>query len=204
MGILSGKTIIFLGSSVTYGAAAEGESFVDLLEKYDGIKAVKEAVSGTTLADGEESYITRMKRIGTAVRADCFVCQLSTNDASQKKPVGRISESHRMEDFDTATVIGAIEYIIAYARKVWKCPVAFYTGTYYESSIYEELVIQLAKLRQKWGIGVLDLWNDPEMNRVTAEDYKRYMEDPIHPTAAGYREWWLPRFEQYLEQFLKK
>lgn len=48
---LKGKKIIFLGSSVTYGSQSKGESFVDFLKKADGIEAVKEAVSGTTLAD---------------------------------------------------------------------------------------------------------------------------------------------------------
>ena len=52
---LKGKTIIFLGSSVTYGYASKGESFVDFLEKQDGITAVKEAKSGTTLVDDKSS-----------------------------------------------------------------------------------------------------------------------------------------------------
>ena len=38
---LSGKTILFLGSSVTYGSAAEGQSFVELFETLDGVNAVK-------------------------------------------------------------------------------------------------------------------------------------------------------------------
>ena len=48
---LRGKTIIFLGRSVTYGSASGGESFADYMAKRDGIVAVKEAVSGTTLVD---------------------------------------------------------------------------------------------------------------------------------------------------------
>ncbi len=34
---LAGKTVVFLGSSVTYGAAAEGQSFVELFEALDGV-----------------------------------------------------------------------------------------------------------------------------------------------------------------------
>ena len=44
---ITNKTIIFLGSSVTYGYGSMGVSFADYLEKTDGIHAVKEAVSGT-------------------------------------------------------------------------------------------------------------------------------------------------------------
>lgn len=60
--ILKGKTILFLGSSVTYGAAAGGVSFVELMAEQCGINYIKKAVSGTTLADiDNSSYVTRLK-----------------------------------------------------------------------------------------------------------------------------------------------
>ena len=75
------KTIIFLGTSVAYGYGSMGVSFADYLEKTDGIHAIKEAVSGTTLVDiKDNSYVSRMKTIDKEIKADAFVCQLSTND----------------------------------------------------------------------------------------------------------------------------
>lgn len=199
---LTGKTIIFLGSSVTYGSAAGGESFVDYLTKRDGIIPVEEAVSGTTLVDetvwGKKSYIERMKTIDPNIHADAFVCQLSTNDATMKKPLGAVSNSFDIQDFDTQTVAGAIEYVIAYARETWDCPVIFYTGTQYDNAHYAQMVDLLLEIQEKWGIGVIDLWNDAEMNAVSAEDYKFYMVNGIHPSRAGYRDWWTPKFEAYL------
>lgn len=198
--LLAGKTIIFLGSSVTYGSAAKGESFVDYMVKRDGINAIKEAVSGTTLVDdGEKSYISRMKTINTAIQADAFICQLSTNDASQEKEMGKVSDSFELEGFDTQTVAGAIEYVICYARQTWNCPVIFYTGTRYDSERYAQMVELLFKIQAKWGIGVIDLWDDAEMNAVSEADYKLYMVNGIHPSRAGYRDWWMPKFEAYLE-----
>lgn len=47
--------------------------------------------------------------------ADLFICQLSTNDATGRKPLGKIADSRDMNFFDTKTVAGAIEFIIAYA-----------------------------------------------------------------------------------------
>ncbi len=196
---IKGKTVIFLGSSVTYGSAAKGESFADFLEKRDGIIAVKEAVSGTTLVDsGEKSYVSRIKTIDSEIKANAFVCQLSTNDAAKKKPLGEISDSFSISDFDTETVAGAIEYIIAYARETWDCPVIFYTGTKYNSSRYGKMVDLLLQIQKKWNIGVIDLWNDDDMNSVSKEKYRVYMANGIHPTRAGYRDWWLPKFESYL------
>lgn len=197
--VLKGKTIIFLGSSVTYGSASEGESMADYLAKIDGITAVKEAVSGTTLVDeSENSYVSRMKTIYKSIKADAFICQLSTNDATKKKPVGKVSDSFDIDSFDTKTVAGAIEYIIAYAKETWNCPVIFYTGTRYNSEQYQKLVDLLIEIQNKWQIGIIDLWNNEEMNSVSKEDYKLYMANGIHPTRAGYRDWWTPQFEEYL------
>lgn len=203
--MLKGKTVIFLGSSVTYGSASGGNSFVEFLEKCDGIVPVKEAVSGTTLIDnGEKSYVARMKTLPKDIRADAFVCQLSTNDASQKLPLGVVSHGKELGDFDTSTVAGAIEYIIVYARETWNCPVIFYTGTKYDSPEYAAMVKRLGELREKWDIEIIDLWNDGEMNSVSPEDYELYMANPIHPTLAGYGKWWLPKFEEKLEEVLNE
>ncbi len=102
------------------------------------------------------------------------------------------------------TVAGAIEYIIRYARQTWDCPVVVYTGTKYDSETYGDMVNLLLEIQQKWDIGVLDLWNDADMNAVSAEDYALYMANGIHPTRAGYLLWWTPKFEAYLEGCLSK
>lgn len=203
---LTGKKIIFLGSSVTYGSASKGISFVEYLKKRDGIISIKEAVSGTTLVDqkvrGRDSYITRMKKIDKDIKVDCFVCQLSTNDATLKKPLGKISNSFDINDFDTNTIAGAIEYIICYAKETWNCPIIFYTGTKYDGKYYEEMVNLLLDIKEKWKIGVLDLWHDEEMNQVSSEEYKLYMVNKIHPSKAGYKDWWTPKFEEILKEFI--
>lgn len=186
---LSGKTIIFLGSSVTDGMNAHGESFVDFLAKRDGVIPVKEAVSGTTLVTTKKnSYIERMKTIDTSMHADAFVCQLSTNDATINAPLGTVSTGTELTDFDTTTVAGAIEYIVCYAKQTWNCPVIFYTGTKYGSEAYGDMVDLLLKIQQKWDIGVLDLWNDADMSTVSAEDYALYILVAIAVNEDGYRE----------------
>lgn len=197
---IRGKHLCFLGSSVTAGDASLGVSFADYIVKRNGCTCVKEAVGGTTLADeNESSYIRRMQKNIRAQEAfDAFICQLSTNDASQNKPMGRIAVGKSREGFDTSTVIGALEYIIEYAQRTWKCPVIFYTGTRFDSGQYEEMIAALYQLREKWGIGIIDLWHDEAMNAVSKEEYALYMADPIHPTQAGYREWWTPVMEAYL------
>ena len=210
---LKGKNIIFLGSSVTYGAAAQGQSFVELFERMDGVNAYKEAKSGTTLADrtsllaliafgNGDSYVKRLKQIDKSFRADCLVCQLSTNDATLKIPLGEISEGKDPADFDTKTVTGAMEYIIRYCADTYNCPVVFYTGSWYESKEYEAMVKRLYELKDKWGIGIIDLYTDEAFNHIDRTDYDFYMYDPVHPTRAGYVKWWMPAMEAQLIQIL--
>ena len=201
---LQGKTIIFLGSSVTEGTGGGGVSFVDYLEKKDGVIPVRDAVSGTTLVTtGTDSYIPRMEAMDPSIQADAFVCQLSTNDATQGLPLGIISDSYDRKAFDTKTIAGAIEYIISYARDTWNCPVIFFTGTKYDNTAYGQMVDILLKIQEKWNCGVIDLWNDESLNDISDEMRKLYMLDGIHPTKAGYLNWWLPPMETYLESQMK-
>ena len=204
---LKGKTIIYLGSSVTYGSDSLGVSFVEYIDRLNGTTSVKEAVSGTTLVTKDDasgsSYIPRMKTIDPDIPADAFICQLSTNDATRHMPLGKISEGFELTDFDTETVAGAIEYIIAYAGKTWHCPVLFYTGTRFDCKEYGEMVKLLLEIQKKWKIGVIDLWNDMALNAISEKDYNLYMSNPIHPTQAGYLLWWVPAMETYRYEFLK-
>ena len=89
-----GTTILFLGSSVTYGAASGGISFVEFTAKECGFDYIKEAVSGTTLADiDDSSYVSRLKKLNKNLKIDLAVCQLSTNDSYKGIPLKRTREA---------------------------------------------------------------------------------------------------------------
>ena len=200
---LAGKHVLFLGSSVPYGAASLQTSFAEYLARHNTMTFVKEAVSGTTLVDsGIDSYIARMKRLDGNEAFDFVVCQLSTNDATQKKPLGKIAAEG--EAFDTSTVCGAIEYIIQYVRDTWHCPVVFYTNAYYESAEYSAMVDALFSIQEKYGIGVIDLYTDTAFNAISEESRALWMADAIHPTRAGYLQWWTPKMEQELFRLFPK
>ena len=197
---LDGKNILFLGSSVTYGAHSQGVSFVDYIAERNGANCVKEAVSGTTLADGNNSYISRLQSVDTGLNFDLFVCQLSTNDATKGVPLGGLSDDG---NYNTSTVCGAIEYIIDYVEKTWGCPVVFYTNKYFESANYSAMVGALKEIQQKHGIGIIDLYSDEAFNDITDGERSLYMGDNIHPTKAGYLKWWTPVIEEYLYETIQ-
>lgn len=202
---LEGKTVLFLGSSVTNGAAALGQSIPEYFNARMGCIAIKEAVDGTTLVDGgSSSYIQRMqKNVDTSAKIDLLICQLSTNDASKEKPLGEIAGGTEIAEFDTSTITGAMEYIIAYAKDTWGCPVVFYTNARFDSENYPAMVSRVHELEDKWGIGVLDLWTDDGFNTISDSDRAIYMYDNIHPCKAGYRDWWGPELERQLREYLE-
>ena len=60
-------------------------------------------------------------------------------------------------------------------------------------------------LQEKWGIGVIDLFNNPDMTALYGTDqYNSYMYDEVHPNRAGYVEWWTPVIDAYLTDFFAR
>ncbi len=189
----------FLGSSVTYGAANHGSSFVNYIANTLDCRVIKEAVSGTTLADNNaNSYVSRMlANIPATEKIDHLIVQLSTNDVTQNIVVGDVAPNKNIEEFDRTTTVGAMEYIIAYAKKTWGCKVSFYTNPCYNNAQYEALMKKLDLLKAKWNIGVVDFYYYTDMDALDQATLSSYMADPIHPNAMGY-EWMGGVFSEYL------
>ena len=63
---------------------------------------------------------------------------------------------------------------------------------------YAAMVELLHTIQKKWDIAVIDLWSDTDFNAITPEQRELYLADAIHPTKAGYLEWWTPYMENGL------
>ena len=190
---LKGKRIAFLGSSVTYGYAALGTSFVEYLCKRNQCSYLKEAVNGTTLVDSRpNSYIHRLKQIDTNQKFDLFICQLSTNDATTKQPLGEL------DDTDTHTITGAIRYIHDYVKEHFGCPFVMYSNPYYDDPNYQKMVRRVKELGY---IYFIDMYSDADFNNISEEERALFMADLIHPTRAGYLKWVTPYIEGFLYRF---
>ena len=138
---LKGKTIGYLGSSITVGFRSENVAFPDYIGKITGSTTVKQAITGGPLAKkegvrDEVSYITQLEdNLSKNENLDALVVQLSTNDTTLGIEMGEVSSSQNKDDYDYSTVIGAMEYIIAYAKEKWNCPVIFYINPYLSDEV---------------------------------------------------------------------
>ena len=213
---LKGRDFIFLGSSVTLGKYSSNISFVEYLEARHGIVKSKYAVNGTTLVGqtgSGSSYVARLNKINRS-GTDCLVCQLSTNDARKLSPLGSAVGGTNLAKFNTKTVAGAIEYITVYAQQKWDCPVVFYTvpafsSTYANDAQYRRMIGVLYQVQKQHSeqMHILDLWGYDgnttyKITYANADDRDRCMIDAVHPSKAGYRDKYLPAFEQYLTALL--
>ncbi|MCI9032275.1 MAG: SGNH/GDSL hydrolase family protein [Clostridia bacterium] len=226
---ITGKTFYWLGSSVTLGMESGDVAVADYIAARNGSTCIKEAVSGTTLIDepykkfftSYDSYITRLKTTEAFDRTkkiDAFFCQISTNDAKEefKDKRGAVTGTDvtDKESFDVKTTVGAMEYIVAYVRETWNCPVYFFSNARFDDtgerksknpkgSEYASVVKAAYEVAEKWNavgadVRIIDLFNDEEFNDISGEDYDFYMHDPVHPYKAGYLKWWTPAFEKIL------
>lgn len=203
---LSGLKIVWLGSSVTFGAHSTNNYTMGdaIQDRHAGTQCLKYAMSSTTLVNANEnSYVARLKEVDPNCQPNLLIVQLSTNDATTGKPLGEMTDSFNPATFDDQTIVGAIETIIDYGRNTLGCDVLFYTGTWYEDEAYAQMVDVLMQIQQKWGIGIIDLYHNEEMTALYGTDqYNAYMFDEIHPNYDGYVEWWTPAFEQSLTEYL--
>ncbi len=200
---LAGKRIFYLGSSITYGAASGGVAFGEILHSVTNNPFAKEAVSGTTLVDnGADSYVQRLKKLDFSQRPDYLVVQLSTNDFTQNKPSGSVQGGTASSGFDTSTISGAIQYIIAYAKEQCPtCEVVLYTGavrsTWDKKADYEKYINgDFTAICNKWNIEPLDIFHTPY------QQYTFFWNDDIHPVLEGYAFGWTPLFAEYFMEKL--
>jgi lysophospholipase L1-like esterase len=235
---LSGRTFAALGSSITYGFGSKEIAFPEMIAKTDSCTFIKQAISGMTLAydpqrpetHPEGSYVRQLlDRIDPSLKIDGFVVQLSTNDAQKGIEKGTVSDSMRSKDQNPATITGAMEFILAYIRETWNCPVVFYINAYLDRPYiehfaaahpefpvnvdkachdlldqYEEMIRILYALQKKWHFEIADLWNNEEIQNASFEVKDLLMNDVIHPRRAGDLFWYVPEIRRCLASALAR
>ena len=215
---LAGKTLYWLGSSVTYGYGSKGEAVPDYLAKRCGCISMKSAIGGTSLADlayGEEpdnpwqvrvqagmlpeearemaklSYVARLGDFPRDGKPDLFILQSSTNDS--QFPAAYLG--NEKGGCDPHTTFGAMRHILACVRETWGCPVLVYTSPLLDTENYRAMVRGTRALCAQEGAALLDLNGDEAFNALGRAHMDDWMVDPVHPTRQGYLEWLTPAFE---------
>ena len=188
--------LYFLVSSVTYGVLWVVYSFVDEIAKTTGWECIKDAICGATLAvcnaDGELSYVARINKLNFQTNITKLIVQLSTNDAMRNVPIGALTVNG---EYNTKTILGAIEYIVHYAKTVLKCSVTFITNPFFNNKKYEKMIEYLYEIQKKSPCEIIDFYYMRGMKQVDTAKLKSYMSDEIHPNTNGYH--WMANFGSF-------
>lgn len=219
---LDGKTIVFVGDSITAGFVQEQglpnygqrNGYVEMLQKkYPKAVFKNLAVGGATVGhyEGEPTPCVA-EQINNAIRqypnADYIIVQGGVNDTwlSSKVPLGEISSGYAAS-LNEGTFCGALESIFKKAQTQWigkkigfltthKIPSAPSLGNYMDKA---------KEICKKWSVPYLDLHNLSTLNYAIAEvksnlSYKTADHpngDGTHPNVKGY-EVLTPKIENWL------
>ncbi len=196
---LKGKTINFLGDSITEGVGASSpeKGYVSVIGKRTGAIVRNYGISGTRIArqqvpDGYEKCGNFCDRMKTMDDADVTVMFGGTNDFGHgDAPFGEFSD--RTPD----TFYGACHTVVSYlAEKAAGRPFVIVTPLHrfrtYEPTKsacgkdLEDYVNAIKEVARYYSIPVLDLYAEYGINPVIDSLRARFMTDGLHPSDDGH------------------
>lgn len=215
-GRLFEKTALFFGDSICAGTTIE----VDAKKGYGwaGLIGVKNYMDwknygkdGGTVTDIAEvnSGLWLSTQVTNAIaeypEADYLILEGGCNDADllHEEGLGEISADY--VNFDGSTFSGALEALILRLLTAYpKAKLAYVIpqkmggwGTNFNGRIYGTYFERAKEICKKWGVPVLDLWNECPLNPLLS-CHGSFYTDGQHLTLAGY-EYITPRIEAFME-----
>ena len=214
---LAGKTILFLGDSITEGVGASDPSkcYVNLIEKYENAHCVNYGISGTRIARQskpsenpmeDQDFLSRVPQMQD--KADLIVVFGGTNDFGHgDAPLGTFNDSTEY------TFYGALHLL--YTSLIEKYPttdIVVLTPLHRltENDIYgngrkeipsvelKEYVNAMKEVAEYYSLPVLDLFASSGLQPKIPAIQEIYMPDGLHPSDAGYE-----KLAHKIIQFLK-
>lgn len=190
---LSGKSALFVGDSITYGAYDTSciygvRSWAGRIGYFCNMDVTNNGVSGACIStarvgsSGSDHYIYNNLVAANGNEYDFVIMHGLFNDASDGVSLGtpQGKKSFRESKADTSTFAGGLEMLFYTAAKqhpeaILGYIVNFDTERAVDLSEYVEMAIQIC---EDWGVEYLDLYN----NSSFAVD----LSDGLHPSSAGY------------------
>ena len=198
--VMQGDTVVFVGSDFTIGTKADGQSFVDYLKAVDGLNCAvfeKEGIAITSnKGDSILSLVESIPKEHASPKA--IFCEIPYFQAKSGTKFGELSSSYMLSDFDTETLIGAMEYIVCYSKMNWGCPVFFYTTAECNSKRYDKVVSSAREVANKWNMPMLDFTSINSAGSMDKKQRSLYFVDKHNLSRAGYFEITAPEFEKFI------
>lgn len=206
------EEMLSVGDSIAQGAKIGNCSYVHLFAEKYNIKLTDEAVGGTTLAvhlnsngepDGTSIY-ERLVANTSKKKYGIVFCEGVTNDITElskgKLKLGKITDGID-EEFDTTTILGALEAICLHlnttqltAKKLF----VFVTNRVELLKLTKEVQAEMKKVLNKYGIPYIDLSNITSLGIWNSDIQKEFYVDDIHPNFEAHKKFYFPAVERAL------
>ena len=197
--ILSGKTALFTGDSICYGAGSTG-GYARYIREKNKMNVINYGVSGTRIAvsDIDDAIVTRIATMQDT--ADYICLEGGVNDAwCGVVPLGEISKGFN-SDLDEETFTGAFESLLKQSLLKWKGAKIFYIIPHKMIGV-DDYMNRAKELCEKWGVPCLDLrlmtgffaYDDEMKKTYTANG------DGVHPNAQGYNVFYVDKISAFMK-----
>ncbi len=200
---LSGKTMLFMGDSISFGAGdtispfRTGRAWAGRIADWTGAITTNAAVSGAKVSflTGDDNWVYSQYIPYQNTKFDIIVMHGGGNDARYNRAVGTVSAS---KDEDTlkknqTSFVGGLEWIFYNVSKTNTEAKLFYIANHHldghdkgRASDMSEYFDAAKQACEKWGIIFIDLYNNKELNDKLETTTTKYLPDTLHPNAAGY------------------
>ncbi|MBQ8893429.1 MAG: hypothetical protein IJ043_03370 [Clostridia bacterium] len=200
------KSALFCGDSICIGTQDDGglSGWAGRIARDYGMTYVNNGVSGASLSTARDRYWNtdgskQQGRILWQVTKeasyyyDYIILHGGVNDAWDSYPVGSISDSFDVEDFDVNTYAGALEELFYYTIKYHETSAIGYLMNFKAPSCTSGNISDMSeyfavgkKICEKWGIPYFDMYNNEEITKALDFTTNTNTNDYIHPTGKGY------------------
>ncbi len=164
---LAGKSALFLGDSITAAPNDSNSGWGGRIAANNGMTYFNAGSSGATLSTSKDNRVITKFNENRLNKYDYVIMHGGVNDAMRSVPIGEVSATFEIEDFDTATFAGALEELFYNARKYhanaalgyiinYATPNSEKGGNTKDMSAYFEVA---KKVCDKWDVAYLDLYS---------------------------------------------
>lgn len=201
----SGKSVVFVGDSITAGTGTD-KTYCEYLAESMGFGSVTVmGVPGSCMSTTSDYGTTKsplINRWQNIPDADLIVVFMGTNDYGHDTPLGTIDDTGDVSFYGALnTIIPGIIAAHPNSRVVFMTPLHRYnvgqsqiTGSSYtydylpngRGHTLNDYVDAIKAVCERWSVPVIDLFAESGINPAVAAHKTSYMPDGIHPNAAGH------------------
>lgn len=218
---LYGKKITCTGNSITAAThSVPGHGYVEQIADAHGMTVDNHAIWGAIIPQGHPRASGDVTDIGCIhdtlddmdADADIVIMSGSINDCEYYNDASFLGEitGDFSSELDSTTFYGALENMCKKALQKWAGKPIIYVIEHrmtLDNTTYGQFYLKLHKaiieVMNKWGISIVDLFNDcPSLNYNEGYKTKYTTGDGTHPNYEGYERFYVPRVYAEIKKLL--